>query len=636
MKKLTTEKFIQNAKAVHGDKYDYTESVYINSTTPLIIKCNGCGDSFEKKPNKHISSKQGCPKCISKRVTTEKFIQNAVDIHGDKYDYDLIGYIKDNKQKLKIKCKKCDEFFEKSYLNHINNKQGCPKCSYREMSKKNTLDQKTVINRYNTIHNNIYDYSKTIYKSAHDKIIVTCKTHGDFEIYPYNHDRGDGCPQCFEDDRVCNLESFVEKSKSKFSYFDYKDFKYFGVFDKSFLICKKHNYRFQITPNNHLHSKFGGCKICETENKSISLDVYIERCNQTHGNEYDYSLIAMDYTGINRKKINIKCPTHGVFKQSAIDHYNGCGCQKCAPSKSKYEDMIQKHLEDNNIKFIKNDRTLINPMELDFVLTDYKIAIEINGLRYHTEISGDKNRNYHKNKTGLCEALGYKLIHINEDEILHKQNIVISKIDSMLSINKRKLFARKCEVKDINKDIANKFLDKYHLQGKTQNTYINIGLFYNNKLVSVMSFGGSRNKSKKNTIESGCYELTRYCNNFNFYVVGGASKLLAYFNKTYKPKKIISFADKRWSNGDLYYKLGFKLDEELDPDYRYTTGRYPFVTLHKSGFKHANIKKKLLNYDENVSEWENMVAHGWDRIWDCGKMKFEKTIDKNPKSVYYD
>ena len=136
-----------------------------------------------------------------------------------------------------------------------------------------------------------------------------------------------------------------------------------------------------------------------------------------------------------------------------------------------------------------------------------------------------------------------------------------------------------------------------------------------------MTFGACR-LALGNKSESDKYELLRYCGNFNFTIIGGASKLLSFFEKKYKPKNIISYADKRWSNGDIYYKLGFIHVRDTQPNYWYFDRHYKFY--HRFGFRKSVLNKKLEYFNPELTEWENMKNNGWNRVWDCGNILFEK------------
>jgi hypothetical protein len=278
-------------------------------------------------------------------------------------------------------------------------------------------------------------------------------------------------------------------------------------------------------------------------------------------------------------------------------------CTKCYPI-----DDLKSIKEKEFIKFIKEnyDGELIESyrdgLEIDIYLSDYNLGFEFNGLYWHSDKFKDKW--YHLNKTKYFEEKGIRIIHIWEDDWDFKNDIIKSQILNLLSKSK-KIFARKCEVKEItDPSFIRKFLNENHIQGFV-GSQIKLGLFFNDELVSLMTFDKNEGRKKMNSYE---WNLSRFCTKKNHNVIGGASKLLRYFIENYSPKRIISYADRDWSVGDLYYKLGFKKLSESDPDYKYLiSGK----RLHKSNFRSSN----------NISESDKTL--GFNKIWDCGKIKFE-------------
>jgi len=260
-------------------------------------------------------------------------------------------------------------------------------------------------------------------------------------------------------------------------------------------------------------------------------------------------------------------------------------------------------------KIRNNDRTCIYPHEIDIYLPELNLGIEFNGLYWHSEDKG-KGKNYHLNKSELCKEKGTRLIQIFEDEWVFKKEIVKSKIANLLTITPERIFARNCTIEEIPSKMKSEFLISNHIQGDDK-SLIRLGLFYKKVLVAVMTFGKPRfNKNFQ-------YELIRYCTLLNHSVIGGASKLLNYFLKTYNPESIISYADKRWttSKENLYFKLGFSYSHSSDPNYFYTKNR-----IRESRIKYQKHKLKTLlpEFDETLSESKNMEKAGFYKIWDCG------------------
>lgn len=276
-----------------------------------------------------------------------------------------------------------------------------------------------------------------------------------------------------------------------------------------------------------------------------------------------------------------------------------------------------------NLQCKSNDRTLIYPKEIDILCSSF--GIEYDGLMWHSEgnskhkmFDGKNMKNRHLIKTNLCEDQGIQLFHIFSNEWLNenKKEIWKSVINSKLNKTTR-IYARKCKIKELDTATIKEFENNNHLQGYGVSK-IRLGLYYNDELVSSMSFGKSRyNKA----IE---YELIRFCSKLNTTVVGGASKLLKYFERTYKPKSIISFANRRWSQGNLYEKLGFEFIENTNPNYFYFKGGDDAKLLSRVQFQKHKLKDKLEIFDENLSESKNMYNNGYRKIYDCGNKKYIK------------
>lgn len=267
-------------------------------------------------------------------------------------------------------------------------------------------------------------------------------------------------------------------------------------------------------------------------------------------------------------------------------------------------------------KIRTNDRSVIAPLELDEYIDGRKLAIELDGLYWHNDDVKPDYR-YHLNKTELCEKAGVRLIHIFDCEWLNKRDIVKSRLKDILGVYDRTVFARKCEIREVDPKTSREFQEKNHIQGAL-GAGVHIGLYFENELISLMTFGKCRFDRKHE------WELLRFCSSLGYHIPGAAGKLLKHFERTRRPKSLVSYADRRWSQGSLYGKLGFTLHHASNPDYWYFKQN---TTLLESRVKYQKHRlKKLLDvFDENKTEVENMKANGYFRIFDCGNFVFEKT-----------
>ena len=287
-------------------------------------------------------------------------------------------------------------------------------------------------------------------------------------------------------------------------------------------------------------------------------------------------------------------------------------------------------LENSSIKekelflFIKSIYTdeIINSyrdgLEIDIFLPKLNIGFEFNGLYWHSEEKLDKN--YHLNKTMYFREKGIRIIHIWEDDWDFKRDIIMSQISNWIGLNQKTIFARKCEVREIkDSKVSTKFLNENHIQGPIR-SIIKIGLYNGDDLLSIMTFDTSEGRKK---MEPDGWNLSRFCSKKNIKVIGAASKLLKYFIRNWEPKRIISFSDKDWSTGDLYYELGFKLVNDLKPDYKY-------LIDGKRINKQRLTKKKMINKgkDPNLKESDIIREMNIHKIYNVGQLKFELLIEK--------
>jgi hypothetical protein len=325
-----------------------------------------------------------------------------------------------------------------------------------------------------------------------------------------------------------------------------------------------------------------------------------------------------------KDKYFLKCPTgehnfyidYKLLWQRLKNQTKICTiCNPIGNHSSGLENELLSFIQENYTgEVITNSKQIISPLELDIYLPELKLAFEFNGLYWHNELNKDKK--YHFQKTEACEEQGLHLIHIYEDDWLYKKEIIQSRILNLLGQSER-IYARKCEVKEIKDNkLIRQFLENNHLQGFV-GSKVKLGLFYENKLVSLMTLGAKR-RNMNSSSQEGEYELLRFCNQKGLNVVGGASKLFKYFVRNYQPIEVISYADRSWSQGHLYENLGFNLIHKTPINYFYIVDG-----LRRYRFNYRKDKLVREGFDPSKSEHEIMLERGIYRIYDSGSLKYQ-------------
>jgi len=278
---------------------------------------------------------------------------------------------------------------------------------------------------------------------------------------------------------------------------------------------------------------------------------------------------------------------------------------------SSFETEVYQYISERYNGTILRNYILPSKKQLDIYLPELNLAIECNGLYWHSELSGRKDRNYHLDKLNESNQLGIRLLHIFENEWYLKQEICCGQLNKHIKYNQSVFYGRQTKIIQIVPETEKWFLNENHLQGYTA-SLICYGLYYNDELVQIMSFGHSRYNKKYD------YEIIRICTKLNHYVVGGIEKLFAAFVEYHSPESIITYSDRRWFDGDGYKRLGFELLHYSAPGYHYIHSNNRYILENRSNYQKHKLSSKLKVFDESLSEWENMQNNGYDRIWDCG------------------
>jgi len=290
-----------------------------------------------------------------------------------------------------------------------------------------SLTRDEFVKKSNEVHNNFYDYSKTVYENVQKLVEIICPEHGEFWLPPCKHFKGRKCPSC--SGSKLNTKEFINRANKKHNYkFDYSKTDYKGIFEKVEIICPEHG-EFKQTPDRHLNS--GGCLKCgikiASDKKTYTTEEFIKMSKCIHGNKYDYSLTNYKH---NKEPVLIICPEHGEFKQTPNAHTVGKGCIRCSESHGERE--IYNLLSKNNINFEtqKKFNGCKNKAHLpfDFYLPDHNICIEFDGEQHYKAIEwfgggqGFKERKKNDNlKTEYCKINNIKLIRIKFNQNINER-----------------------------------------------------------------------------------------------------------------------------------------------------------------------------------------------------------------------
>lgn len=469
-----------------------------------------------------------------------------------------------------------------------------------------------------------FSFDLSAFKTTMSKISIVCPEHGKFEKYVYNLLRGDAdiCSECKKHKkRQTKLkEAFIKKARQIHG----DKYQYVGEYVERNvnmkMICPIHG-EFEQQPANHLRGR--GCKQCGLDRTHNSVRkselLLLEEANLIHNNAYTYNL--ENYIN-GEEKMEINCSIHGPFFQQIKAHLRGQKCPKCANKMSKEHLELEQFLRKLNVSFNSNDRTVLDGAELDIVIPDKKIAIEINGLFWHrvglipTISRAFVDKNYHLSKTEACEAIGWHLIQIFDYEWNQNKELLQNKIKHILGLSDGKsIYARNCKIQKITGKQATSFLTKNHIQGADSGSQIKMGAFHNNKLVAIMTFID---------LKDGSYKLSRFATGEN--VVGIFSKLLSYFEKSFNPKLIETFADRRFSSSlnNVYLKNNFNFIYNTEPAYFYYNLKTKDIKKRQTMMRHKLYKKYPEYAKLGLTEKQIAIELGYDRVYDCGHIKFEK------------
>lgn len=575
----TFEEFEALANEKHNGFYTYNKATYVKDKAPMEIFCPIHG-AFYQTPKRHLLG-QGCPECgkikakVYHKHDYKAFIKRFNKKYGEDFDFPYIEKEYENEKSIiTFICKKCGRIHTQKAQNIFANKYGCtckiPKKEIKPKAK-NKKEVKTRLIDCDTILNRIYDKYPTVEVVNKNKYKNT------------NTELQWKCLDC---------GSIFLRKPSQFLY---------GNLVSACPNCTKIRKKIEQT---------------KTQGQ-FEQDVY-----EKYGKEL-YTIIGKYISSSDY--IDIKCNDCGrTFTIEANSFLQGHGCPFHNCNSSAKEKEIFSFVKTICKDALSNDRKVLCGHELDVYIPSKRIAFEFDGLFWHNE--NCKPKNYHLNKTIECQNKNIRLIHIFEDEWRNNKNIWKSMINNVLGNTHKKIYARNCKVKEVDANISTSFLKLNHIQGMCPSS-IKLGLYYKDELVSIMTFGKSRHFIGNGKCE---YELLRFCNALDTIVVGGASKLFKHFIKMYNPKSVVSYADRRWSCGNLYNKLGFEFEHYSKPNYYYIIKE---KRKNRFNFRKSILVKKY-NCPINMSERDFCKQQKWYRIYDCGCSVYKwynKTKDESQK-----
>lgn len=531
---------------------------------------------------------------MTKRLTLD-FVKSSFEKEG----YTLLSKeYKSVKVKLKYVC-------PKGHVHEIGwsewnskRKHRCPYCANNAALNIDIIREEFLTSNYELL-DTVYINSKQSFKYRCDNGHVNSMRIDHFR-------RGIRCPFCsgFIKKSINEVREIIESEGYKLLSDEYKN-----VHTKLLVQCKK---RHQYKVSFHSWLQGSRCPYCNGGIRANFDDI------KASIEEEGYALLTDNYENSNQV-LELICP-NGHHYNVAWNNWKhkGSRCTECSGKGSSInEEAIKEFISDLGIEFISNDKQLIAPYELDIVIPSKKIAIEYCGLYWHSENMG-RDRNYHLNKLNMCITKGYRLLTIFEDEFLDNKQMVFSRLLNILNVtnNLKRIYARKCKIMPIPVPEARTFCIENHMQGYTGSS-IKLGAFYKGQLVSVMMLAKpSIAKGYKKQVD-GVYELSRFCSKKEHIVVGVASKFLTFFKKNYQCSSIFTFADRRWSDGNLYEKIGFSYVSATVPNYWYFKNK---KRLHRFALR------KTKNDPIELTEREIRKQEGWNRIWDCGNLKYAMEV----------
>lgn len=473
-------------------------------------------------------------------------------------------------------------------------------------------------------HGDRYDYSRVQLARYGSPVEILCPEHGTFWQVAKAHVAGHGCPKCGGVGRVTRDDFIARSREAHGDRYDYDQVEIANGKTPVTIICPDHG-SFLQAPVSHMGGQ--GCSVCANR-VPITEAVFLERALAVHGDRYSYArMVYAKY----KDKVEIICPDHGSFWQSPYFHAQGAGCPTCAREQtaSRGEQEVADWLTALGLRMTRNDRTVLDTMEIDIYLPDHRLGIEYNGAYWHSDEKLPSPR-LHEVKAAKAQAAGVRLITIWDFDWDTRPDFIQEWLRHQLGLSRHpKIGARTCAVRVIEGQAATDFYHQTHIQGPAWRARVHYGLFHHEDLVACMSFG--QGVSRRGKVGAGEWELIRLAT--RGVVRGAASKLFAAFLRDHAPQVIWSFSDRQYFNGQVYSVLGFQEDGRLPADYRVAHSASGRI-WHKSAWQRQHIPARLAElgmaetFDpatDSRTERDMQALCRALRIMDAGKIRWKWT-----------
>jgi very-short-patch-repair endonuclease len=615
-RKEREKSFIEKVKIVHNGRYNYKEVYFINNHTKVSVICPMHG-SFSILPKNHLRG-QGCPICGKEKAKQchkgnyDIFVFNLNKKFGKQFSVPNIKeeYVNEHST-ITLQCNKCGKIYhiEPNYI-LSNQFSGCNDCNHKIDYEK--------LNSFSNTNNKIVPFDGFKDKRI-DCVTMICPIHGEYKARIKSILKGKcQCKKCNGYKKLMGEVEFKERLYNKFGDTVKPISNYNGTNYNMTFQCNK-GHIFARTPNTFFRGNLHlPCPVCSKEalakehtktNEQFKVDVI-----KLYGKE-KYDISNTIYVKSD-KPITVKCNECGrYFIIVANSFLRGHGCPYHNCNSSIKEKEIKEAIENLGFDCLSNCRNVLpSGKEIDIYIPSEKIAIEFDGLYWHNELNKDKD--YHLSKTIECEKLGIKLIHIFEDEWMHKKDAIVSFLKKLFGVSDVNIKAELCIVKSVDKIDSEKFLKENNIQGYKPSS-IRYGLYYNDELISIMTF----RKIKQNSND---YELINFCYKTNYNIYDASQKLFNHFISQYHPTCVISSIDRRFNNNDYLIDMGFQQFGTIKPTYYYVVG---MERKNKTTFNKKTLIE-VYSCPQNVTEHQFCLSKKWYRIYNCGSVLYKWTNNK--------